>query len=496
LLDGLEAEWVDCSGADTILALTADSRQVAPGTAFVALAGVRGDGHAYIESAIEKGAAIIVAQRGSAPSPSTPHVWLKNSAAALPILAANFHGWPDRTLTTYGLTGTNGKTTCSYLLGSILEAAQLRYARLGTTGNLLVDIEVKGAFTTPFPIELQGLLAQARTRGASHAVMEVSSHALAQGRARPIEFNAVAMTSFSQDHLDYHADMDDYLEAKLRLCDEHLARDGFAVAAVDDNPAASNFLERAAAVGARPLRLSRGGDPSAEYLASPIDFDARGTHLRLTHPRGELEWHSPLLGAFNVDNMMVAAALALESGLSEDAVRAGLSRSIGAPGRLELVQVRGIEGPRVYVDYAHTPDAVGRALEVLRRDTRGRLIVLLGCGGDRDRAKRPLMGAAAERASDVFWASSDNPRTEDPAAIVDEMIAGLPKGPHLRREVDRARAIKAAIAEACPEDVILIAGKGHEAVQLVGDQKIEFDDREHARRALADRAGLAPPQTR
>lgn len=489
LLDGLEAELVGCRPTDTLEGLTPDSREAGPGVAFVALAGVRGDGHAYVAKAAAAGAAVIIAQRGCVQAPEVPHVWLADTATALPTLAANFHGWPARALTTYGLTGTNGKTTCSYLLSAILSAAGHPHARLGTTGNLLVDEEVKGAFTTPFPIELQGYLARARRRGATHAIMEVSSHALAQGRVQPIAFDAVAMTSFTQDHLDYHENMRAYLSAKLDLCYAHLRPQGFAVAPVDDNrDAGGQFLTAARDVGARPLALSRNPDAPAPYRARVLEQSAAGTRFELLCRHGSFEISSPLIGDFNVDNLLVAAALALETGIDPEAVRAGLATSAGAPGRLERVEVSGVEGPRVYVDYAHTPDAVERALQVLRRDAPAKLIVLLGCGGDRDRAKRPLMGAAAHAGSDLFWATSDNPRSEDPGHIVDEMIAGLPRDASLRREVDRARAIATAIAEAEPHDCILIAGKGHETTQTIGSQIIEFDDREHARRALAGRA--------
>lgn len=483
LLTGLDPEFVACDAETTITGITADSRKAGPGIAFIATPGIRGDGHAYIASAISKGAALIIAQRASAPAPCGAHLWLDDSAAALPLLAANFFNWPARSLHTYGITGTNGKTTCAFLLSSILKAAGHKHARLGTTGNLLVDEEIEGAFTTPFPIELQGLLARALSRGASHAVMEVSSHALAQGRARPIEFDAVAMTSFSQDHLDYHADMEDYLHAKLRLCHEHLKRGGVALAPLDDNPVAERFLGAAKSAGVRCVRLSR-VDPRADYRAQVLEANAKGTRLVLHHPKGGLEWHSPLVGAFNIDNMMVAATLALESGVPERAVAKGLSVSVGAPGRLELVELDAKLGPRVYVDYAHTPDAVGRALQVLRPTVKGRLIVLLGCGGDRDKDKRPLMGEAAFAGSDVFWATSDNPRSEDPGQIVDQMIAPLPRGARVRRQVDRAQAIADAIADADADDLILIAGKGHEAVQITAKGKVAFDDREHARRAL------------
>ncbi len=491
LLAGLRPEYAGCDARTEVRGLVADSRRVRAGFAFLALPGERVDGHRFVPKAIEAGAALVIVQRGAMEAPSHPHVWLEDTFAAMPTLAANAHDWPGQSMRCFGITGTNGKTTVTHLLSDIFDAAERPHARLGTTGNWIVDREVDAGFTTPFPIELQGLLARAREAGARDAIMEVSSHALDQDRVAPLRFNAIAMTSFSQDHLDYHEDMESYLAAKLRLATEYLAEAALAVAAVDDNPAGRDFL--AASVRARGRwAVSRGADPRAEVRAEEVRMHARGIRARVHTPEGEVELRSPMVGSFNLDNLMVTIALAHAAGIESAVIEDALRRNGGAPGRLESVDLEGRDAlPSVYVDYAHTPDAVERALEVLRPHVEGRLIVVLGCGGDRDPDKRPMMGAAASRGADLFYATSDNPRSEDPEAILAAMVAGASGPATLTQRVDRAAAIAEAIAEARPEDTVLIAGKGHEDYQILGETKIHFDDREHAREALARRAGAA-----
>jgi len=388
-----------------------------------------------------------------------------------------------------GVTGTNGKTTVTFLVSAMLATAGRRHARLGTTGNWVGDREEPATFTTPFPLELQELLARARGRGAADAVMEVSSHALAQGRVRPLRYDAVGLTSFSQDHLDFHATMAAYLEAKCLLPAAHLRPGGVVVAAVDDQPAAAQFLA-AAPAGARVWRASRGGTKGAEIVASSIVSERTGLKAHVDTPAGPIALRSPLVGAFNLDNLLVAIGLGLGLGVEPGAIAAALTICRGAPGRLERITVAGVDGPTVLVDYAHTPDAVARALQAVREACSGRLFVVLGCGGDRDPGKRAPMGEFAANLADRFYATSDNPRTEDPEAIVEQMLAGVPSS---RRDrvvplVDRRAAITRAVAEAGEEDVVLIAGKGHEDYQIVGAEKLRFDDREEAAAALRARS--------
>jgi UDP-N-acetylmuramoyl-L-alanyl-D-glutamate--2,6-diaminopimelate ligase len=494
LLAGIEPapQYQGCGPDTPITALVVDSRRVEPGAAFLAVQGETNDAHRFVPQATERGAAVVIVQDDRiGPTPGAV-VRLADTRAAYPELAANAHDRPGDALWLAGVTGTNGKTTTAHLVGAALRHAGLLHARLGTTGNWLVDHEDTAGYTTPFPEELQALLASARDRGATHAVMEVSSHALAQGRARPLRFTAVGLTSFSQDHLDFHPTMDDYLAAKCRLTAEHLRDEGVAVAAVDPDPhAAARFLDAAPASALR-WRASQGAVPGAELRAEAIEHTPQGLRATVHTPAGTIALRSPLVGAYNLDNLMVALGLGLGLGATLATLAEALGEATGAPGRLQRVMVEGgVRGPAVLVDYAHTPDAVARAIEAVRPACRGRLVVVLGCGGDRDPSKRPIMGRVAADGADRFWATSDNPRTEDPEAIVDMMLAGVraERRDRVVRCTDRAAAIAGAIEKAHDDDLVLIAGKGHEDYQVLGTRKIHFDDREHARDALIRRRG-------
>ncbi|MFV8751566.1 UDP-N-acetylmuramoyl-L-alanyl-D-glutamate--2,6-diaminopimelate ligase [Nannocystaceae bacterium ST9] len=481
---------IDCTLDTLVGEPTDDSRVVAAGSCFIAVPGRTHDGHGFLDRAAAAGASLLIVQRGRASElpAKLARVELDDTAAALPRLAAAWWGWPGEHMRLAGVTGTNGKTTTAHLLAAVFDAAGRPHLRLGTTGNWLVDHEVHAGFTTPFPLELQRLLGQALALGAHDAVMEVSSHALDQGRVDPLRYRAVGLTSFSQDHLDYHPTMADYLAAKCKLAGEHLDPLGVAVAPREQGEAAIAFLRSATRAGcARAWSTSRGDHPDAAIAAIERRPGA-GLAARVRTPIGELELRSPLVGEFNLDNLLVTIGLAIGLDVPLAAIAAGLARSQGAPGRLQAVRIDDDDrGPRVYVDYAHTPDAVERAIEALRPSTRGRLIVVLGCGGDRDPGKRPQMGAIASRGAEILVATSDNPRTEDPEAILDQMLAGAVAGATIHREVDRARAIAWAIAEAREDDDVLIAGKGHEDYQILGTRKIHFDDREQAEAALRAR---------
>jgi UDP-N-acetylmuramoyl-L-alanyl-D-glutamate--2,6-diaminopimelate ligase len=487
LLQGVagHVDYRECSPDLLVGDVQTDSRRVGEGDVFVAIVGEHHDGHAFADRVREAGAAAVVVSRGT--GISGPRVEVDDTADAIAEIAANAYGRPGDHLRLAGITGTNGKTTAAHLVGAILQQAGRLHARLGTTGNWIVDHESTAGYTTPFPLELQALLADARARGGTDVVMEVSSHALAQGRARPLSFTAVGLTSFSQDHLDFHDTMEAYLRAKCRLASEHLRADGVAVAAVDDQPAATTFL--AAAGRATTWRASRGSDPHAEIRLSNVEASATGMSARMHTPAGAFDLRTPLVGGFNLDNLMVATGLALGLGVELEAIEAALASTRGAPGRLERVVADGVNGPLVLVDYAHTPDAVDRAIAAARNVCPRRLVVLLGCGGDRDRTKRPLMGAVAAAGADQLWATSDNPRTEDPERILDDMLEGVAAEHRagVQRVADRARAIAEAIAGAHDDDLVLILGKGHEDYQVLGTTKIHFDDREHAAQALARR---------
>lgn len=488
LLAGYDGEitYEGCDATTSIGDVAVDSRVVKSGDAFVAVVGATNDAHRFVDAVQTAGAAVVIAQRGRLETLKGPHVWLDDTAAALPTIAANRFGHPARQLQLAGITGTNGKTTTAHLVAGVLRHAGSPHIRLGTTGNWVVDREDAAGFTTPFPLELQGLLADAVSRGAKTGVMEVSSHALEQGRAKPIAYAAVGLTSFSQDHLEFHPTMEAYLEAKCRLASEYLRADGIAVAAVDGQPAASQFLS--AAASPRRWRASQGAVPDAEILAHAIRDDGAGLRAQVDTPMGSIALVSPLVGDFNLDNLLVTIGLSLGLGIDTNAIEDALPSLHGAPGRLERVRATP-ESPVVFVDYAHTPDAVQRAIAVVRGVCRGELLVVLGCGGDRDRSKRAVMGHVASTGADRFWATSDNPRTEDPEQIIDDMLADIDGGQRHKvvRCCDRGDAIADAIGTASSNDVVLIAGKGHEDYQVLGTRRIHFDDREHALAALSQR---------
>ncbi|MGB1699002.1 MAG: UDP-N-acetylmuramoyl-L-alanyl-D-glutamate--2,6-diaminopimelate ligase, partial [Nannocystaceae bacterium] len=485
LLHGLPPEhppiYVGCSPTTPFGSLRADSRAITPGDVFIACAGARSDGHQFVNGVAEKGGISIV--RAGTITGELPRVEVSDPDALLPTIAANAAGWPAKALRTVGITGTNGKTTVAHMVSAIYTAAGRAHLRLGTTGNWIAGTLEASAFTTPFPVELQGLLARGRDASATDLVMEVSSHALAQGRIAPITFDAVAFTSFSQDHLDFHRDMDDYLRAKLLLASTHLSSGGVAVASVAPSTHGEAFLAAAREVGARTWTFAPAGSRAQADIQlvgePPVDTRAAVT---IQTPAGNIRPRLQLPGRFNLDNAMVAAGMALAHEIPLADIEAGLSGAV-VPGRLEPVPATA-DAPRVYVDYAHTPDAIERALAALRPATAGILWIVAGCGGDRDRGKRPQMAAAALRGADRLVATSDNPRHECPERILDDMLAGSDDD-RVTRIVERREAIRYAITTANPTDVVLIAGKGHETIQTIGDEVLPFDDRIEARAVLA-----------
>lgn len=475
-------------------ALRDDSREVEAGDIYLAIPGERSDGHAFVQSAGERGAVAHIVQESALAThgqgwSELPLIVVPDTATLRAKLAANHYNWPGRELSLVGITGTNGKTTVTHLLSEIWQQQGLPSGRLGTTDNRIVDQHYPARFTTPFPIEMQYWLDKARQAKAKAVALEVSSHAMSQGRVDELSFRAVALTSFSQDHLDFHPSMQAYLEAKCELAGR-LSADGIAVAPVNAGDAkfsaASAFFDRAKGAGAKTLGICVTPHPQAELYCSEWGQDAQGLHAKVHSPWGAFELRSALVGLFNLENLLCASAIALDMGLSPQELERALPQCVGAPGRLERVLVPEPHNyPAVYVDYAHTPDAVARASETLQDQHQGKLITVLGCGGDRDRAKRPVMAAAALAHSDLVVFTSDNPRTEEPEAILDDMVKGLTPGPWTR-VCDRGQAIKLAIEKASPQDRVLIAGKGHETYQIIGNTKLPFDDREQAKLALLE----------
>ncbi len=489
-----------------IAGLSLDSRTVRTGDAFFALGGVRRDGAAYVDAAIAAGAAAAVVARG-VPAAVVPSVEVAEPRLALAQAAARFYGHPSRELAVVGITGTNGKTTTTWMLESIFRAAGRRPGVIGTTGYRIGEESRPAPFTTPEAPQLHGLLREMVDRGVEAVAIELSSHALVQRRCYGLDCDVAVFTNLTQDHLDYHGDMDAYLDAKLMLFD---GRNGPSskpeVAVVNaDDPACWRFASAAARGGLPALAYSGNVSSRARDLAvavtrvEPVTSGLRLT-LRAGMPHasragsggadpGDLDVTLPLLGRYNASNAAAACAAALALGIGGDPLKRGLESMPGVPGRLERVS----EGRAfdVVVDYAHTPDALSRALAAVREHFSGRLLLVFGCGGDRDRAKRPLMGRAAAAGSDRAWITNDNPRGEDPGAIALEIMAGA-QGAAFEVELDRRAAIARAIDAARHGDVVLVAGKGHETTQTIGDRVTPFDDRAVARELLlAGRGGGA-----
>jgi len=456
--------------------ITADSRQVKPGYIFVAIPGTKVDGATFATQAVEKGAKLVVSQTKIE---NCPVLVVDRANIALAKLAWAFYGidqlQKNGKLKLYGVTGTNGKTSFCYLFQYLTNQAGRKCARFGTIDYDLIKTKVVASHTTPDTVQLAGLIRQACDNGADSIVMEVSSHALDQGRAAGLVFSAAAFTNLTGDHLDYHKTMDNYLDAKLILF-KNLPASGCGIVNVDD-PAGSKVL---AATSVKTIGYGI-DNPSADLLATNLEIAAGGTKGTFKYKETSLPFQTPLIGKHNVYNLLAAIGSASAAGVNfTDAVR--FSNNVpAAPGRLERVpNNRGFE---VFVDYAHTDDGLQNVLSALKPLVKNKLIVVFGCGGDRDTTKRPRMAKVAEKYGDTVIVTSDNPRTEDPKKIIDAILQGF--SCHFRPEVqvepDRAKAISLALDQATQGDIVLIAGKGHEDYQIIGTTKIHFDDREQCK---------------
>jgi UDP-N-acetylmuramoyl-L-alanyl-D-glutamate--2,6-diaminopimelate ligase len=469
-----------------------DSRAVGAGDLFVAIPGAKSDGHAFLGAARAKGALAAVVERLVEDEP-LPQIVVARARRALAILAAEETDQPSRELTLVGVTGTNGKTTTAHLVRAVLERNGERTGVIGTVGHEFGGVRTDAAHTTPEAPELERLLRVWRDAGADAVVMEVSSHALALDRSYGLAFDAGVFTNLTQDHLDFHGSFDSYREAKARLfrADDRGDHTKPFVGVVNaDDPAGAWIRERG---DGRFLTFGR--TAAAEVTAEDVRLEPKGTRLRIRHPRGTETAALRLRGAFNVMNALAAFGACYVLGVPPAVIAEGLGTLERVPGRLEPVEAG--QPFQIFVDYAHTPDALERALEAVRALDPDRLRCVFGCGGDRDRGKRPLMGAAAARLADDVIVTSDNPRSEDPETIVAEVVAGATEAraagatARVRTIVDRAEAIEAAVAGCDAGDVLLIAGKGHETYQILGDRTIEFDDRAVAMKALRARGYAA-----
>ena len=463
----------------SVRSVSHDSRAIGPHDLFVAIRGARVDGRRFAKTL---SCAAVIADGPVDVLPGVTTIHVDDTRLALARAAAALHGHPARRLPVVGITGTNGKTTTSHLLEAALAGAGMTGLLLGTTGHRLAGAPIPSKHTTPEAPVIQGLLARALDARCSYAVMEVSSIGLDLHRVDALPFRVAAFTSFSQDHLDHHGDMDRYFAAKARLFTELLAPDGIAVLNADDPAIHSLKLPRTSV-----LRYGRSEGADIRILEATNSLE--GCQARISAFGQTFSLAGPLVGTHNLENTVCAFAIALALGADPTAVLHGLATAPHVPGRLEPV-AHNTDGPTVFVDYAHTPDALERVLAALRPLTRGQVHTVFGCGGDRDREKRPLMARAAVSASDRVWVTSDNPRTEAPLAIIADIIAGLDAP--VDTEPDRRQAIFGAIAAAGPHDVVLIAGKGHETTQTIGTVAHPFDDMKVASEALARRTGARP----
>jgi UDP-N-acetylmuramoyl-L-alanyl-D-glutamate--2,6-diaminopimelate ligase len=495
-----EAALSPADAADTpVTGVRLDSRSVVAGDVFVARAGARAHGERFIPEAVARGACAVLLARGStADTLGVPRIEVPDVPLALAQAASVVYGHPTFKLDVVGITGTNGKTTTAHLVQACIDACGGRAGIVGTLGYRFEELDLPASHTSPEADDLARLAAAMTARGATHLVMEVSSIALAARRADAIRFRVAAFTNLTQDHLDFHGSMEAYAAAKARLFLD--LGPGTAAINVDDafgralvDKLAPSGPERLVAATLCRYSTRVGAAPSeAEIAPVELSHTASGISILARTPAGTVAIRSSLLGAHNAANLLAALAIAHLLGLDVAVAARALSSPLQVAGRLERCDAPGVDDVVVLVDYAHTPDALERVLAGVRALGEGRITCVFGCGGDRDPLKRPQMGEAVGRAADVAIVTNDNPRSEDPRAIADAILPGLAGGrARVLVELDRARAIELAVHGAAPGDVVLIAGKGHEPYQILGDRTLPFDDREQARRALASRRALA-----
>ena len=485
------AQLDGAAASATVTNVVHDSRAATAGSVFVAIPGHRADGREFAGQAVGRGALAVVSEAPAAAGLPVPWLRTTNARLALAELSAIVHGHPSERMTVVGVTGTNGKTTVTYLMSAVLDAAKMPCGRMGTVSVRVgpkPSDEQDAAHTTPEASEVQRLLTEMLARGCKACAMEVSSHALALHRVAFVRFGAAIFTNLTRDHLDFHVDMQQYFEAKRRLF-EMLPAGAPAIVNVDD----PRGLELSKT---RPNVVTYAIDRPADVQPGSVRSSLDGVEFEAQTPNGPVAVKSPLVGRPNVYNLLAAVAASVALGVPTPAIETGLARLRQVPGRFQMVS-DAKDDVRAVVDYAHTDDALKNLLETARGLARGRIITVFGCGGDRDRTKRPLMGAVAARLSDLVVLTSDNPRSEDAGRIVEEITRGLaptvePGAPPRSATpfvtyIDRREAIEYAIREARPGDLVLIAGKGHEKYQVIGTRTLPFDDVEVARAALGHR---------
>jgi UDP-N-acetylmuramoyl-L-alanyl-D-glutamate--2,6-diaminopimelate ligase len=483
LLRGIDSSATAAHGDLEILKIAYDSRLVKSRTLFVAIRGEKTDGNKFVADAVARGAVAVISEQAKPGtlSPDFPWIQVADARKALAISAANYYVRPAEVLKLIGVTGTNGKTTTSYLVDSILRAAGCEVGLLGTIGYRLVRESLPAPNTTPESLDLQKYLAKIVSAGGTHAVLEASSHALAMDRLWGCPFAVAIFTNLTRDHLDYHKTFEEYFAAKRRLFE------GTGAAAP-----ASGVINRDDEYGEKlsglaTQTLTYGLEPGADVTTRKPALSLSGIEFTSETPAGKIEIRSKLVGRPNVYNLLAAIGAGVSLGLPKEVIATGISQLSTVPGRFERIEVG--QPFLVVVDYAHTDDALRNLLATAKElNPDGRIITLFGCGGDRDRTKRPLMGEAAGHASDIVVLTSDNPRSEDPLLIINDVIVGVQRTKSkLLVELDRRKAIEVALDEARSGDIVLLAGKGHETYQVLRDRTIDFDDRAIARRILSQR---------
>ncbi len=469
-----ETEAVEVTG------ITDDSREAEPGVLFVAVKGEHTDGNDHISEAVKRGAVAVISEK-KVTEQQVVGIQVPDAVDALARVSAHFFAYPFKEMTLVGITGTNGKTTTSLLVQSILKESGRPAGLIGTLRYEIGEESCQAVNTTPNSLRLQSLLHRMVEKKMKACVMEVSSHALALGRVRECRFDARVFTNLTRDHLDFHASMEEYYEAKAKLFQEEFAKSGGVSVVNADDP----WGERLVRECSGPV-MTFGIQKEADFRAVEPENTIDGLVFRIQTPEGEMEISSPLVGVYNIYNILSAVAVGFTLGISIDDIRKGISSVSGIPGRFEKIAGPGFT---VVVDYAHTVDALEKLLQNARQLCDGRLITIFGCGGDRDRGKRPMMGRVAVELSDRVIVTSDNPRTEDPERITDEILAGIKEPGQVPVEViqDRRLAIQTGMKEALEGDMVVVAGKGHEDYQILGEKRIHFDDREEVRHALRER---------
>tara|TARA_R100000027_G_scaffold67701_1_gene67962 strand:+ start:10771 stop:12357 length:1587 start_codon:yes stop_codon:yes gene_type:complete len=462
-----------------VRSIITDSRRVIPGSLFFARKGLRTDGRLFVEEAIDRGAAGIVTEDAPGMHSGVVFIQVKSVPRALAAIAGNFYQWPDRKLHTVGISGTNGKTTVSWLARELLAAEHGKAGLVGTIHYDLGGRTVPSYKTTPESVDTYSLFRQMINADCKSAVMEVSSHGIDQCRVEGMSFDIAVFLNLTQDHLDYHEDMDEYYEVKRRLFDGGIGSTPKRSIINIDDPYGRRLV---ADLGEDAACITFGVAGDADYRAEDVEFSRTGVTFRLVTPKGEYKIKANLAGRFNLSNMLAALAIAAESGCNVKKVASILKKFPGVPGRLERVD----DGQpyEVFVDYAHTDDALRSTLEVLREITPGKVHLVFGCGGDRDRGKRPLMMHVGQTFADFCWVTADNPRSESLDQIFDDMQKGVSKPERVEFVEDRRRAISLALDAVGPDDTVLIAGKGHEPFMEFGDTIVPFDDRLVARELI------------